>query len=131
MLHLGIAAFAEGGRVAIATAVPSGLRKLWISKDGLLCVDAKQVRTTVYLTDKDTRGYEYNLSALDDSGKKVLMRGDGLRLTIVVNATSTPPDTSDEAQRCYHLVWKPDTSLMTNQQLAAYCEQARHRLSPT
>jgi acyl transferase domain-containing protein/NADPH:quinone reductase-like Zn-dependent oxidoreductase len=125
MLHLTVAALTEGGRTTIPTAIPSAFRKLWIAKDGLSCAEAKYVRATAWMVEQDSRGTEYNVSVLDALGEKVLVRGDGLRLTVVANVASSAAKTNDETQICYGLDWMPDIGFMTNQQLAAYCEQAR------
>ncbi|KAF2798819.1 reducing type I polyketide synthase [Melanomma pulvis-pyrius CBS 109.77] len=126
MLHLSVATFAEGGRTIVPTAIPSALRKLWISKDGLSSAKAKSVRTSVWMTRADSRGTEYNISALDASGSKVLVRGEGLQSTIIANVSaSSTASRNDENQVCYHLNWKPDAAFMTKKQLATYCAHAR------
>lgn len=113
MLHLTAAAFADGGRTAIPTAIPSSMRKLWISKKGLSSPQAKRVRTTAWMTYNDTRGTEYSLNVLDNAGDKVLMRCDGLRSTVVAHKASSTLNEADEKQICYHLDWKPADSFIS------------------
>jgi acyl transferase domain-containing protein/D-arabinose 1-dehydrogenase-like Zn-dependent alcohol dehydrogenase/NAD(P)-dependent dehydrogenase (short-subunit alcohol dehydrogenase family) len=116
ILHLTVAALAEGGRTAIPTAVPSAMKRLWISKHGLSSADATSVRATGWLTEQDTRGTEYNLSVLDATGSKVLLQGEGLRLTIVSSKDFSKTAQSDENQICYHLDWQlaPDSAVKAN-----------------
>jgi acyl transferase domain-containing protein/NADPH:quinone reductase-like Zn-dependent oxidoreductase len=117
ILHLTVASYAEGGCADVPTAIPSSLRRLWVAKDGLSCTQAKSVRNSARLIEHDSRGVEYNLSVVDDACKRVLVRGEGLQLTIVArHAEPEAPHSDDENQICYQLDWQPleDDVIMTN-----------------
>ncbi|KAF2180759.1 reducing type I polyketide synthase [Zopfia rhizophila CBS 207.26] len=125
ILHSSFAAYAEGGSKSVPTAVPSGIRKLYISKVGMAQPESTEVKASTWMTSSDSRGGEYDISVLDSSMSKVLAVAEGLRFTIVAEGQESESESTK--QTCYHLEWKPDMSLLNPSQISEYCAQARLR----
>lgn len=128
ILHLSVAALAHGGLKSIPTAVPTLLRKMWISKSGLSYPENTSVKAAAWITAMDNRGTDFDLSVLDVSRSRVLARVEGLRSTIVSDLVAPSSQKPQMRQVCYHLEMKPDIDLLDREQLSTYCAEARYRL---
>ena len=126
ILHLSIAALARGGQNAVSTAVPSLLRNMWIAKSGLSYPENASVKAAAWITAKDNRGTEFNVSTLNASRDTVLAQIEGLRTTIVADSTTNDQKQTQERQICYHIDLRPDLDLLNHQQVSDYCGQARN-----
>ena len=126
ILHLSIAALARGGQNAVSTAVPSLLRNMWIANSGLSYPENTSVKAFAWITAKDNRGTEFNVSALNASRDSVLAQIEGLRTTIVADSTTSDQQQTHERQTCYHLDLRPDLDLLNHQEVSDYCGQARN-----
>ena len=126
ILHLSIAALARGGQNAVSTAVPSLLRIMWIANSGLSYPENTSVKAFAWITAKDNRGTEFNVSALNASGDSVLAQIEGLRTTIVADATRSDQQRTQERQTCYHLDLRPDLDILNRQEVSNYCGEARN-----
>lgn len=125
ILHLSIAALARGGRNQVSTAVPSLLRNMWIAKSGLSYPENVSVKAFAWITAKDNRGTEFNVSTLNASRDSVLAQIEGLRTTIVADSTSDSNQTH-ERQVCYDIDLRPDLDLLDRQQISDHCGQVRN-----
>lgn len=128
ILHLSVAALAQGGQTSIPTAVPTLLRKMWIAKSGLSYPEHTSVRAAAWVTATDNRGTEFDISVLDASKSYVLAQVEGLRSTIIADLAESSSRKSSKKQVCYHLDLKPDISLLNHKELSTYCTQARYQL---
>lgn len=127
ILHLSVAALSQGGGKLVSTAVPSLLRKMWIAKSGLSHPEHTSVRAAAWLTALDNRGTDCDISVLDASKSRVLVRVEGLRSTIVADLAETSSPSLSKQQVCYHLGLKPDIDLLDREQLLAFCAEARYQ----
>lgn len=128
ILHLSVAALAQGGRKSVSTAVPNLLRKMWIAKSGLSYPGNTLVNAAAWVTAIDNRGTDFDISVLDTSKTHVLARVEGLRSTIVADHAEFSVQKLAKKQICYHVELKPDVDLLDHEQLMAYCAEARYRL---
>lgn len=89
ILHLCFTAFSAGGTAPMATSIPSRIRCIWISDEGLQWRPGREtVDACTRITNLTSRGFECSGGALDaDDGKKLRLWYDGLELTGV---THTP-----------------------------------------
>ncbi|MCJ1263260.1 hypothetical protein MMC22_003130 [Lobaria immixta] len=127
ILHLSVAALAQGGRKLVSTAVPSLLRKMWVAKSGLSYPDHASVKAAAWVTALDSRGTEFDISVLDESKSHVLARVEGLRSTVVADLAELSLQELPKKQVCYHLELKPDLDVLDREQLTAFCAEARYR----
>lgn len=128
ILHLSVAALAQGGSKSVSTAVPNLLRRMWIAKSGLSYPGNTLVNAAAWMTAIDNRGTDFDISVLDTSKTHVLARVEGLRSTIVADLAEISVQQLAKKQICYHVELKPDIDLLDHEQLLAYCAEARNRL---
>ncbi|CRG83761.1 Lovastatin nonaketide synthase [Talaromyces islandicus] len=127
IFHLTLAILSDGGRKDIPTAVPSGIRRIWIAKNGLStpCGDP-DVKVFACVTNMHKRGHECDIQALNTAGTVFLAQIDGLQSTIVRTKSA------DQAHRhtLYHLDTVPDIDFLDKTQLSSYCAQAERGPDP-
>lgn len=125
VLHLGLAALSDGGKEVIPTGVPSYIESLWIAKSGLSDSQSSSISASTWISSKDNRGVEFDASVLDVSKTQVLVRLDGLKLTVVTDSTPTSLMQETEKRICHKVEYWPDIDFMSNERLADYCGEAR------
>lgn len=126
ILHLSLAALAQGGQRSVSTAVPSSIKKAWISKSGLSRSQQSLANAVATLTSEDSRGFEFDVHALNRTRSDVLVSIKGLRSTIVADLPKLAGN-DQNMQMCYHLDLRPDINLMDHQQLRNYCAEAQYK----
>lgn len=126
ILHVCVAALAQGGRKSISTDIPSSIKRLWISRTGLCQPETALVKAAASVVNHDSRGNEFNISVLDEAKSRLLVRVDGMRSTRVSNFDEPSSNTSFKKQTCYNIGWRPDVSLMTRDAISEYCAAARN-----
>ena len=127
ILQMSVAVLTEGGRKAVQTMVPSSLRYLRVSKDGLSYPGASSIRGCVRMTTQDNRGAEFDYSVLDENQNCVLAQVSGMRLTIVANSAASDSNEGDQERlKCFHVEYKPDPDLFDAGR--RFGEDARHGL---
>ncbi|MCJ1250982.1 hypothetical protein MMC30_008212 [Trapelia coarctata] len=123
MFHLAVAGFSKGGQKNVPTMVPTSLRNIWISANGLSHPDNRTVTTCGWMTTQDIRGAEFDGFALNSRKSAVLAQISGLRLTTIAQ---TPVDTFEDEyqnhQNCYHIEHCPDPGLLRPNQASKYCQ---------
>ena len=113
MLHLAIAGYAKGGERAVPTMIPTLLRYIWISRNGLSHPENVKVQTCTWMTGEDNRGFDFDGSVLDSAKKTVLARISGLRLTIIADVAGNDlEDSYKNRQVCYNIRHNPDPELL-------------------
>ncbi|KAF4635270.1 hypothetical protein G7Y89_g2822 [Cudoniella acicularis] len=120
MLHLCLAALAKNCDEGLPTSVPTQIKNLWIKPSGMSFPKSTSVLAVATATELNTRHSEFQISVLDEELGQILMRTEGLRLTVVANSQILQDQPLDESP-CYHLDHQPDIDLMGNQELEAYC----------
>lgn len=129
ILHLSAAALSAGGQNKLPTAIPTGIRNLWVSKDGLSHPTAESVRACAWKTALHRRGHEFSLCALNEKRDQILAQVDGLQSTIVANHPGGSANQDETAPTsCYHIARVPDINKFTPDELARYCAQARPQI---
>ena len=110
-----------GATKLISTGVPTRMRKAWVSSTGLGYPDPTVLRGYSKSRFKGLRGTEASMFAVDQTGDLKLSIS-GLETTNVSNHDSASNESCSTRNFCYTKDWKPDISLMTPQQILAYCE---------
>jgi SAM-dependent methyltransferase len=103
ILHLCFTAFSSGGTQPMATCIPTAIKHLWISSQGLSFSQQEKVVTCTTITETTRRGFSASGGALDgDDCGEVRIWYEGLELT---NVSSKPPvsDLPDAKQWCMNI----------------------------
>lgn len=131
MLHLAIAGYANGGETAVPTMIPTLLRNIWISKNGLSHPENSKVQTCTWMTGQDNRGFDFDGSVLDSAKKTVLARITGLRLTIIADvAANDVEDSYQNRQVCYNIRHRPDPELLAPTQSSELSQMGSGSTAP-
>ena len=125
ILHLSLAALAEGGMTPIPTAVPVSLKEMWISSSGLSCPIKDSAKAIASLTKRDPRDFQFDIDAYNAEQDTVLAHMEGLKLTAIADLTKDTSGHVLQPQSCYCLISKPDIDRAETQQLEEYCREAR------
>ena len=129
MLHLAIAGYANGEETAVPTMIPTLIRNIWISKNGLSHPENSKVQTCTWMTGQDNRGFDFDGSVLNTAKTMVLARITGLRLTIIADVVANDlEDSYQNRQICYNIRHHPDPELWTPGQSS---ELSQMQLGPT
>ncbi|RCI07613.1 hypothetical protein L249_1652 [Ophiocordyceps polyrhachis-furcata BCC 54312] len=90
MLHLGFTALSAGGTAPMAASIPSHIRRIWISNDGLRWRPGRDsVATCTNVTSLTSRGFECSGGAFDkDESQELRLWYEGLELTSVTRTQS-------------------------------------------
>ena len=131
MLHLAIAGYANGGETAVPTMIPTLLRSIWISKSGLSHPENSQVQACTWMTGQDNRGFDFDGSVLDSAKTNVLVRINGLRLTIIADAAANGVEDSFQTRQiCYNIRHHPDPGLMDPAQSSKLSQTISGSIAP-
>jgi NADPH:quinone reductase-like Zn-dependent oxidoreductase/SAM-dependent methyltransferase len=131
ILHLSAAALSEGGRCNVPTAIPTGLRRLWVAKEGLSRPTADAVHAAAWIKMLHHRGHEFDIFAMNDLRTRVLAKVEGLQSTIVANNTRKSTESTQNKLTSYHVGRILDLDFLTTDQLVAYCLQSNpHGVEP-
>lgn len=125
LLHLGLAALSHGGQQTIPTGVPSRIENLWVAKSGLNEVQTPSIRASTWITSSDIRGFTFDASVLNTSKEHVLVRMDGLKITLISDSAPAASPLEPEKRICHEFEVLPDIDLTSNDYLAAYFGEAR------
>ena len=125
VLHLSLAALAEGGMTPIPTVVPVFLKEMWISSSGLSRSSNHSVRAIASLTKKDFRDVEFDVTACNGTEDTILAHMEGLRLTMIADFTKESSADLSQPRSCHGLIFKPDVDRADNKHLEQYCKEAR------
>ncbi|KAF5872206.1 putative polyketide synthase protein [Botrytis fragariae] len=120
MLHSCLAALAQDCQKKLETAVPSHIRRLSIAKSGLNFSEASHVLAIASGTEITNRYSEFNISVLNSTSENLLMRCEGLRMTVVTD-TQDLEKVSREDHVCHILDFQPDIDLLGPDQLSEFC----------
>lgn len=123
ILHLCFTAFSVGGTKRMATCIPTAIKHLWISSQGLSSPEQERVTTCTTITGTTRRGFSASGGALDvDDSSEVKLWYEGLELT---NVTSTPPssDLPDAKQWCMNIDHKVALDKLTLQETKSFLDE--------
>ncbi|KAH8690541.1 polyketide synthase [Talaromyces proteolyticus] len=130
ILHVILSATSKGGLELGPTMIPTGIKNIWVAKDGLSSAGNTVVRTSTKANFVHDRGHNFNICALDESRTNVLVKVDGLQSTIVADNTKVE-DASNMKHTCYRLIHQPDLDMLDFPQSRSYCARARSDLAQT
>ena len=102
------------------TAIPNGIRSLWVSKQGLSMPSTKSLKVLMEASKMDNRGFETSIFSSSQALDKIHVEVDGLRWQFVSASTSGAKNTR---QLCYSMIRMPDIDLMTGDQVASFCRE--------
>lgn len=111
----------EGATILIPTGVPTRMRSAWISSTGLGYPDSTTLRAYSRSSFKGLRGTDSSMFAIDQAGDLKISIS-GMETTNISSHDASFQESSSVRNFCYSKDWKPDVSLMTTQQILAYCE---------
>ena len=121
VLHTALAALSRGGTLPVSHAIPTSIRKLRISRNGLNFSDSPSILASTWSNYIDSRGCEFTMCALDDSCKGTLMEIEGFHFAILAPLQNQSLDQSANILPCHHLKVVPDLTMMKPLQLYNYC----------
>ena len=130
MLHLAIAGYADGGERTVPTMIPTLLRNIWISKNGLSHPKDSKVQACTWMTGQDNRGFDFDGSVLNSAKSTVLARITGLRLTIIADVASDLEDSYQHRQVGYNIRHLPDLELLATTQTRELFHRTKRSVEP-
>ena len=121
ILQLSLAALTRGGTEVTSTSIPTRIGRMWISNKGLTPAMGHTVKAYSRLINKGSRGTESSICVLDSTGSFLRLRVEGFETT-TIGASEVISQTSPVSrQLCYQLRWRPDVSLLSEEELIQYC----------
>lgn len=113
----------QSGTQIIPTMVPTQVKKLWVSQEGLSRLSSDVLRTHAARYEEPQLGTAVDIVAFDEGLQQKLVHIAGLRMNVVSAAGGDEEDTvtTSPEQRCHHLEWKPDLGLLSNEEITALC----------
>ena len=123
-MQLVFAALTKGGKEIVTTMVPTRIRRLWLSSSGLSHPANDMVRAVASSKLSGYRGTRSSIHVFDKIDGYLRVEIEGLETTTVGKSNISSLAGSRAKQLCCHLEWKPDTTLLDERQILAYCEKA-------
>ena len=110
-----MAAFSCGTKVQYPTAVPNGIKMLWVSKHGLSAPASSSLKLRASTTSSHRLGFESSIVAFNEANDRVVLRLEGLNCRFVTGAASTVLTCTK--QTSLNMSWMPDVDLLSAEQL--------------
>jgi hypothetical protein len=114
-----MAAFSCGTKLQSPTAVPNGIKMLWISKRGLSAPENSSLKLRTDTTSIYNRGFESSVVAFNNANDQVLIRLEGLSCRFVTGSANN--NVASTKQTCFNMSWMPDVDLLSAKQLTQFC----------
>lgn len=111
----------QSGTQTIPTMVPTQVKKLWVSHEGLGQLSSDILRTHASRYEEPQLGTALDIVAFDEGLQQKLVHISGLRMNVVSAAGDEDEIITTQEQRCHHLEWKPDLGLLSNEEITALC----------
>lgn len=125
ILQLGIASLVGGdGQSEMKTALPTGIKRLWIAKEGLSGPSAVRVRASASMIKMHSRGHEFDISVVNEEEERVLSHLQGLHTTIVADSNPSASSETISTLPMYYIHRVPDVELMDAEHVTLYCSSA-------
>lgn len=119
-----MAAFSCGTKVQSPTAVPNGIKMLWISKKGLSAPEHSSLKLRTDTTSIHNLGFESSVVAFNNANDQVLIRLEGLSCRFVTGSANS--NIASTKQTCFNISWMPDVDLLSAKQLRQFCSSSRN-----
>jgi NADPH:quinone reductase-like Zn-dependent oxidoreductase/SAM-dependent methyltransferase len=117
--QLGWVSLTKGGTQRAATAIPTRLRECWLASSGLGFPDTVTLRGCSVSSILGPQGVDFTVFALDQQGNLKLWVSHLESTT--VSALDGHSQASVPRQLCYNLDWKPDPTLIPNEEIPNIC----------
>ncbi|KAB8212294.1 hypothetical protein BDV34DRAFT_1922 [Aspergillus parasiticus] len=125
ILHLSSAAIVASDMFGKApTAIPTGIRSLWVAQRGLSGPSIATVHASTWKKTTHSRGHEFDVGATDEQQTRLLVQVRGLQSTVVADSTRDVSKHTNAKTTAYHISRVPDLDMLSTEQLTKYCEQA-------
>ena len=124
LMQLVFVALTKGGTDAMATMVPTKIRRLWLSSSRLSHPASNEIRAVARSAPIGYRGTQSSVYAFSKTDGDLLVELEGLDTTVVAGSEPSSQGGSQGRQLCCHLRWEPDVSLLSKRQTSAYCERS-------
>ncbi|MCJ1389859.1 hypothetical protein MMC18_002716 [Xylographa bjoerkii] len=128
LFQLMLVALSKGTEESMPTMMITRVTNLWISSGGISYPDTTMVNAYAQATFTGNRKGHGHMFALDPTTGELLLSIEETEATTVANRDAHVESQGAARRLCYHMDWKPDLDLVSNQQALKYCESARpHR----
>ncbi|KAL4954233.1 hypothetical protein BDW69DRAFT_183680 [Aspergillus filifer] len=122
IIQTGLWPLTKWGTQAIPTMVPTQVDRLWVSHDHLAQLSSDVLRAHAIHSKDYQQGISASIVAFDEQLKQVVVRVTGLRMDVVSSAeVDITQTTTFNEQRCHEIEWKPDLSLLSNDEITNIC----------
>ena len=121
--HLIYVGLTSGCTQWIPTSVPTSIRRLWVSAEGLKYPRATELVAYSQLSRLSSLLYQSSLVAMSAVDGVLRIVAEGVETTSVAMTRSPSQTASSDIQRYHRLGWKPDLSLLGNTQVLEYVRQ--------
>ena len=125
LLQMVFPALNMGGARDLPTMVPSYIRKLLVYTNNNLFSPGSHLLASTRSNFKGYRGTESTVIAVLPGSNELFSVMEGYQTTFVSYSGALPRLDAIERPLLSHLEWLPDIALLTNEQIAQLCEQAR------
>lgn len=115
----------QGGALDLPTMVPSSIRKLVIYTNEDFISSGSHLRASVRSSFNGYRGTESKVIAVSPSNNELFSVMEGYQTTFVSTSNDTRLLNSAQRPLLSHLEWRPDLTLLNNEQISELCKQAR------
>ena len=123
ILHLSSAGLAGQSNTKIPTAIPTGIKSLWVAQDGINGLSSDKIQASASLQSHHKRGHEFDIYALSEHKDGLLARVKGLQSTIVAQHADTEAEAGPVTAHRLKRVLDPDT--MSLPQLIKFCGETK------
>lgn len=114
----------------MTTRIPARIRKLWIANSGLHASHTETATTWTRIVPRGMRGTDADITVMDKSQQKVLVRLDGFETTTISNADTSIQEEPESQRLCYGIDMKPDVELISTDKLVKYCGEVEVPADP-
>ncbi|KAG8412207.1 Type I Iterative PKS [Metarhizium acridum] len=122
ILHMGIAGHTRG-KVTARTMIPTFIRNLFISKQGLSFPGATEVDQNSWL-EMHQNGADVHGFALNSSKDELLVHFQGMKLTTVADQNGNAAIQTDQTRHIpYHVEHKPEPDLLSPEAVMSVCQR--------
>lgn len=114
----------DGSEKDIPTSIPTHIDDIWLSNTSFGSPSAECFNAATTLYKKGRREFLARTCVLNEERNQVILTMDGIKFSIVGSekpSNATQPGVA--SQLCHRLEWKPDLSLMDDEQIQAVCEK--------
>ncbi|OJJ38044.1 hypothetical protein ASPWEDRAFT_106140 [Aspergillus wentii DTO 134E9] len=119
IMQTSIWTLSKSGTETIPTMIPTHIDKLWISNEGLKDISSLRVHSSTMQGQSDASA---DITAFDDELQQSLVSLKGLKMS-TVSANEVEEMQTSKDNLCHHLEWKPDITLLNNDEITSLCHQ--------